>query len=71
MTDGQTDRHTDARGKTICHPTLAGGRHKNMIKPIIPLREKINFANELHPFANFATVSIYFILNSEINAYLK
>ena len=25
--DGQTDRHTDARGKTICLPTLAGGRH--------------------------------------------
>ena len=24
-TDGQTDRQTDARGKTICLPTLKGG----------------------------------------------
>ena len=29
MTDGPTDRRTDARGKTICLPTLAGGRHNN------------------------------------------
>ena len=27
QTDPQTHRHTDARGKTICLPTLAGGRH--------------------------------------------
>ena len=27
QTDTQTNRHTDARGKTICLPTLAGGRH--------------------------------------------
>ena len=27
MTDRQTDGQTDARGKTICLPTLAGGRH--------------------------------------------
>ena len=26
-TDLQTHRHTDARGKTICLPTLTGGRH--------------------------------------------
>ena len=25
VTDGQTDRQTDARGKTICLPTLSGG----------------------------------------------
>ena len=25
MTDRQTDRQTDARGKTICLPTLSGG----------------------------------------------
>ena len=25
MTDRQTDRQTDARGKTICLPTLKGG----------------------------------------------
>ena len=25
MTDRQTDRRTDARGKTICLPTLSGG----------------------------------------------
>ena len=25
VTDGQTDRQTDARGKTICLPTLKGG----------------------------------------------
>ena len=30
MTDGQTDRPTDGRkGKTICLPTLAGGRHNH------------------------------------------
>ena len=27
MTDRQTDRPKDERGKTICLPTLAGGRH--------------------------------------------
>ena len=25
VTDGRTDRQTDARGKTICLPTLKGG----------------------------------------------
>ena len=28
-TDGQTDTQTEARGKTICLPTLAGERHKS------------------------------------------
>ena len=32
MTDRQTDRPTDARGKTICLPTLAGGRHNNGVR---------------------------------------
>ena len=27
QTDRQTDGRTDARGKTICLPTLSGGRH--------------------------------------------
>ena len=27
QTDGRTDRQTDTRGKTICLPTLTGGRH--------------------------------------------
>ena len=30
MTDRRTDRQTDARGKTICLPTLAGGRHNEL-----------------------------------------
>ena len=29
VTDRQTDRQTDARGKTICLPTLKGGDIKN------------------------------------------
>ena len=29
QTHRQTDPQTDARGKTICLPTLAGGRHNN------------------------------------------
>ena len=30
MTDRQTDRQTDARGKTICLPTLSGGDIKKV-----------------------------------------
>ena len=28
--DGRTDGQTEAMGKTICLPTLAGGRHNNL-----------------------------------------
>ena len=35
MTDRQTDGRTDARGKTICLPTLKGGDIKRAIKIIL------------------------------------
>ena len=31
-TDRQTDRQRDAQGKTICLPTLKGGRHNKYVR---------------------------------------
>ena len=42
MTDRQTDRQTDARGKTICLPTLKGGdiaRRLILVDTCIKFRE--------------------------------
>ena len=54
--DRQTDRQTDARGKTICLPTLKGGDiiHLHKYKP---LQSSIDLVSVLLPFNMFQVIS--------------
>ena len=55
-----TDRQTDARGKTICLPTLSGG---DIIIMLLLNTKHIQNLQEFYIFKMFPRSDIYFIPN--------
>ena len=67
QTDPQTHRHTDARGKTICLPTLTGGRHNSY--NLFFYRFVVIFNMKYHFFEDISQKSIIFdaIIGARMN----
>ena len=67
MTDIQTDRQTEAPGKTICLPTLKGGGGGKNFKKILYSFTFFTFTNSVDPDEILLYLKIFFTFTNSID----